>query len=309
MSDTTTAPVETTQAIEPAVSPTIDQQPSNAGTYIPGEQAPQQADTETRARAMGWVPKEQYRGNPEHWKEADEFVRRGEEILPIVQERNRDLTRRLSELEGRINQKDVDHQNSLRKLEGMTVVALQRQREQLLGSYDAAMRNAATLADVERYDQLSRDRDQAVGQFDRTVQERIAPQPQQNQPAPEVRDFMSRNGSWYAPNTALGFEAAAIHQQLLDEHPYMPLADNLARVEQTIKQRHPKKFGITTPAPQPTVSYGAVEGGGQRLPTSANRQRGASDLPADARAQAEKFVKQGLFKDVNEYARDYFAQS
>lgn len=310
MSDLATAPVSETPAAAPVVTEAPEQQ--NQGTYVPGEQVSAPADdTQARARAMGWVPKEEYKGNPDNWRDAGEFVRRGEEILPIVQERNRDLTRKLNELENRLNQKDAEYQTNLSKIERMSAVALHRQREQLQGSYEAAMRQAAASADVDRYDQLSRDRDQAVAQFDRRIQETVNVQPQQQAPQapPEAQAWFEKNKSWFMADQALNMEAQAIHIALQKEHPYMPLADNLERVEKTIKQRYPQKFGMqpTTPTAS-AVSYGAVESGGSRLPSGAgNRQRGASDLPAEARAAAERFVKQGIFKDVNEYAREYWA--
>ncbi|MDE3021603.1 MAG: hypothetical protein KGI54_07055 [Pseudomonadota bacterium] len=38
-----------------------------------------------QAREMGWVPKDEYRSDPKGWRSAEEFVERGEHILPIVQ--------------------------------------------------------------------------------------------------------------------------------------------------------------------------------------------------------------------------------
>jgi len=38
-----------------------------------------------QAKEMGWVPKEEYRGDIKNWRDAGEFVERGEHILPIVQ--------------------------------------------------------------------------------------------------------------------------------------------------------------------------------------------------------------------------------
>lgn len=308
MTDLATAPVSETPAAAPAVTEAPEQQ--NHGTYVPGEQvATQSDDTESRARAMGWVPKEDYKGNPDNWRDAGEFVRRGEEILPIVQERNRDLTRKLNELEARLNQKDVEHQTNLKKIERMSEIALVRQREQLLGSYDQAMRQAAASADVDRYDQLSRDRDQAVSQFDNRIRETVAVQPQQQQPQapPEVQAWVERNKSWFLGDEALNMEAQAVHMGLRKKHPFMSHEENLKEVERTIKQRYPEKFGIQTQQAAPSISYGAVEGGGSRRPSAGGGGKTASDLPAEARAAAERFVKQGIFKDVNEYARDYFA--
>lgn len=39
----------------------------------------------SQAKEMGWVPKDEYRGDKNNWRDADEFVERGEHILPIVQ--------------------------------------------------------------------------------------------------------------------------------------------------------------------------------------------------------------------------------
>jgi hypothetical protein len=46
---------------------------------------------EDRARHMGWVEKERFRGPDDKWVDAATFVRRGEEILPIIQSQNRKL--------------------------------------------------------------------------------------------------------------------------------------------------------------------------------------------------------------------------
>lgn len=44
-----------------------------------------------RARRMGWVDKERFRGPEDKWVDAATFAKRGEEILPIVQSQNRKL--------------------------------------------------------------------------------------------------------------------------------------------------------------------------------------------------------------------------
>lgn len=46
---------------------------------------------EERARHMGWVEKERFRGPEDKWVDAATFVKRGEEILPIIQSQNRKL--------------------------------------------------------------------------------------------------------------------------------------------------------------------------------------------------------------------------
>ena len=41
---------------------------------------------EKSARTLGWVPLEEFRGDPDRWIEADQFVERGTSQLPILRE-------------------------------------------------------------------------------------------------------------------------------------------------------------------------------------------------------------------------------
>ena len=46
---------------------------------------------EIQAKAMGWVPQEDFKGNPDIWKDAESFVKDGYEILPILRERTKKM--------------------------------------------------------------------------------------------------------------------------------------------------------------------------------------------------------------------------
>ena len=47
------------------------------------------------AESQGWVPKERFRGNEADWVDADTFVKRGREILPILRKNNENLVKDL----------------------------------------------------------------------------------------------------------------------------------------------------------------------------------------------------------------------
>ena len=49
------------------------------------------------AESQGWVPKDRFRGNEAEWVDADIFVKRGREILPIVRKHNEDLKKDLAQ--------------------------------------------------------------------------------------------------------------------------------------------------------------------------------------------------------------------
>lgn len=46
---------------------------------------------EDQARSMGWVPQEDWKGDPDKWTSAEEYVERGEQIIPIMRANNRAL--------------------------------------------------------------------------------------------------------------------------------------------------------------------------------------------------------------------------
>lgn len=290
------------------------QEEVSTGIEVPGEapadgaieSAPVVDEVETRARSQGWVPKEEFRGDPDKWRPADEFVKRGEEILPIALERARAAERRVHDLEAEFQQK-------LSRVERVSQLALERQRADLQARYDAAMREAAANGDIERYDALSQGRHQAFQQFDEHVQRQLEAKPEQPAPRqdmpPEIRQtvegWISQN-DWFNRDQELNAVAQQQHMRLLREQPGLSLAENLAATKRYVQQRYPERFGIT---PKPTVQASVESGGGRMSAGAGPRAKGATDLPADVRAVGERFVKQGLFKDLNEYARDYFADN
>lgn len=86
---------------------------------------PERAAFEAEALQLGWVPQEKYKGPPERWKDAPEFVIRGREILGIARANNEKLmgdlavTRQeLAALKGTLSQQSqtvkdlLDHQAS-----------------------------------------------------------------------------------------------------------------------------------------------------------------------------------------------------
>lgn len=268
----------------------------------------QGSDSEARARAMGWVPRDEYRGPAENWRDADEFIRRGEEELPVLRERNRTMADKLTQIENRVQQQERQFQQRLESLDRMHAMSLQRQREQIIGSYEAAKRQAVELGDMDRYDQLNRDQWQAVGQFDQQTQEVYQPPRQEQQqqggmsPADQqvYQEFVSQN-QWFESDPVLNLAMQEAHVRLLQEAPGMSFRENLQRATQEVRQRYPAKFGIQRSA----MNGGpAVEGGGRVAGAGAPR-KGSASLPPEAMAQAKKDVADGLYKNIEEWAAFY----
>lgn len=303
---------------------TMDQelQPgANEGIAVPGEERPVASvesepsapatsdDVETRARAQGWVPKEEFRGDPEKWRDAETFVKRGEELLPVALERSRAAERKAEELAARLAAQERETAEKLARIERASLTALRRQKEQLEASYQHAMRAAVETGDVSRYDQLTRDRVQALDAFETQVNEQIAPPQRQDQPqplAPHVQatlDTWQRANEWFTRDPELAAVATIEHGRLMRDKPGLSLEQNLAETAAYVRRRYPEKFGVTQRMATP-----AVESGNGRMAASVSRGKGAKDLPADVLAVAKRQVAEKLFESVDEFARDFWAQ-
>lgn len=291
----------------------MNQDDTNLGTAIPGEGGPAPAaapvdDLQTRAKSMGWSPREEFRGPAEKWVDAEEFVRRGEEELPVLRERLRTSTSRISALDRELAKQRTEFEDKLQRIEGATAIAIRRQRDELENSYRSAQRDAVLNADQDRYDQLERDRRTAVADYDKQVFEVSRPrEPEARQLPPQVAtavDNWRAENPWFERDQVLNQVAQAIHMDLNQRMPGLDISQNLNEVRKEIAKRFPEKFA----PPSSRSGPAPVEGGSRVAAGTASRGRSAADLPADVRKAGERFVKQGLYKKIDDYAADYWSQ-
>lgn len=299
---------ETAEAEPESQEQNQDQQESEAQQVSP--------ETERKAREMGWVPQQEWRGASEAWRPADEFVKRGEEVLPIVrsnlersQKRVHDLEQQLASLPGKIRAEvDKDYVKRFQRLEHMNEVALQRQRTQLFNEFETEKRRAAADGNTEEYDRLARDQREALANLtdepepeaeispqaeqDTTQQAKQAPQQQVPQ---AVNDWVMRN-SWFDTEQRPGHKAASAfavaHFNELQQAKPWAVEDNLAELENEVRARFPEVFpGYQKPngQTQPQRSHSPqVEGGGRQTGTGAPKEKSWNDIPPDDRKLAER---------------------
>ena len=55
-----------------------------------------QEEVEQKASNLGWVPKEEFRGDPERHVSAERFLERGEKELPLARANNEKLHKELA---------------------------------------------------------------------------------------------------------------------------------------------------------------------------------------------------------------------
>lgn len=278
---------EENKAAEAAEDQTVGDQAEPETEPEAPDNAPQvDPEIEERARRMGWAPQDEFKGDPKRWVDAETFVQRGEEIMPILKANLRQFERDNAELKKTLSDL-TDH------LQRADARAYQR----ALKDIKDQQRKAAESGDVETYDRLERE---AQGVLKEAAQERRQPRQEGGQDVhPDALAWREEN-PWFTRDEEMATFAAAQHELLLQTKPGLTMKENLAEVTRAVKKAYPEKF--TNPRRNTTQ---AVEGN----PGTRRGGNGKSydALPPDAKAACDRLVKQGVLKR-EDYVKDYFSE-
>lgn len=201
---------------------------------------------EERARSMGWHPLEEYRGPPRRWVDAETFIKRGEEELPILRQQNRNLTERfalqerematLREEARRLTQTVRENLELQRKAE-------ERGYQRGLAELKAARRAAIQEGDVARAEAIDNEIDQL--QSARPTAPAPAREPEPAKPEiridPAVTQFVNEN-PWFNADTALNKAMIAQHILVQSLYPNWSMDDQLYEAKQRLIREFPHKF-------------------------------------------------------------------
>jgi uncharacterized cupredoxin-like copper-binding protein len=262
---------------------------ANANTQVD-----QTSDIETKARRLGWLPKEEFRGDPTRWKPADEYVEHGETIIPILKQNTETLHEKLSAQERQIN----EMRQVMIEMRDHTRRNTERMYAQARTDVEAEMRAAVETADTTRFDAAKARMKEIEAPPSYQSNDRQAPA-QAPYVDPVVQRWVADN-SWFNNDIVLNGMAQGIHMQLCRDKPGLSLADNLAEVTREVQARFPEKFGNSRRSDAPAVS---APGGAP--PARRTNKRTFDDLPQDAKDAYTKFSKMMPGYSKEEYLKNY----
>lgn len=240
----------------------------------------QQANpAEEKARAQGWVPKEDFKGDPAKWKDAETFVKHGEDILPVLKERNEHLVKEMQGMKQDFN-KFVEYAKK----------AEERAYQRAIADLEKRELQAVADQDVDAMQALQKERQDLFQNTPKLPEVK-------NEENPLMVAFKERN-KWYESDPELTAEADALGAAFAQRNMAYPAL--LAKVEETMKALHPEKFGNSRREQHPAVEFSNDTG----LPKKRN-ERTYENLPADAKAACEKFIQRGWVKDKEQYLANY----
>ena len=256
---------------------------------------------EEEAQAQGWVPKEKYRGDEADWVDAETFVRRGREILPIVRKNNERLLKELKEAKDAAEEarsaarefkqfQKEQYERKAKELEAQVDQLKQAKRDAISsGDGDRVLAIDDALDDIKEQRQEAK---QAVKEAEAAARE-AEKAPQTLDPA--LNNWLGKN-EWFGTDTRLTGIANGIGEAIRKETGLQGQAF-LDRLDEELAQYVPDKFGKKrTPNPMDSAPAG-------NRPTPKGK-RSYDALPSDAKAACDKFVKQGLMTK-EEYVQSY----
>jgi hypothetical protein len=253
-------------------------------------------EVEQEARVLGWKPKEEFSGDPEQWRDADEFLRRGKEINGFLRKDlekiQRELTRRdqeLAEVRSTVDEFRKYHEQTEDRAYKRALKELQERKKDAIEAGDGE----AVIAVEEEIDGLKEAR---------RAKEATPSKPAADTSGENVKVFQEwvAENQWFADNVDLRATANGFSDIVRVENPNLVGRAFLDEVTKRIKKAFPDRFENPNKS-QPS----AVDGGGSPRPTG-SKKPGYNDLPAEAKAACDKFVKAKLLTQ-EQYVADYFA--
>lgn len=222
------------------------------------------------ASELGWVPKDQFRGDPEKWRPADEFIKAGRDIQQTVSRELRSVKQQVERF-GRVSAQLLEDKVAERD------AYWQQQRAQAVEEGDLA---AVDRADAER---------QKLRQ--------TAPQVQQG--PPEVEDWIGRN-EWFKKDPLAQMRAKEISDGLA-RNGVTDVSEQLRQVERAIRREFPEHFPAKAKDPP------ATQTGLSRKAAPSNRAKGFADMPAESQQMAKDMVRRNPSVTLEAIAASYWA--
>lgn len=223
-----------------------------------GNEEEQQPTVEELAAKAGWVPKDQFRGDPEKWRPAHDYLLVGKETVSK-------LGRKLNDMESTMSRMTQVSESFYQE-------RLQEQEARLL----AQRREAIEAGDVETVDTIDKQRDTLKQRYNGA----------NGKPA-ELTQF-ERENEWLGKDK----RATSLAVTVCDENQHLPVAEQLRLAREEVHRRFPEY------APKQVKEQAQVNQPDSRTSGKRSGKKGFNDLPPEAQKAARHFEDtHGIAKD------------
>jgi hypothetical protein len=242
---------------------------------------------EEQARVQGWVPQDEWDGPADKWVDAETFVEKGRERNSVLRNENDALRRELREFRGELKRKFA------------TLEAAERRGyETALAEMESRRLQAVEDGDIASFAQIDRELDK--------MKKDVAPAGDLAKRAEDAYLDFRESNTWYdRANLASASETEQEARLFADR-----LADRWVK-DGRHKMLEPEDFyteiAAETKKKFPALGLRKKAASDVSAPTGNRGPRGNTfaDLPAEAKAMADKLVSRGILKSRAEYVKTY----
>lgn len=243
-----------------------------------------------QARTLGWKPQDEFKGNAEDWVDADAFLAAREDNLAIAKRDSKRLSRENSEL----TRKLANAQKMIDTLKGFE----QKAYERALNDLKAQQKQAVRDGDEEAHDRISKELDELRDSVTEAKGEKK--QVDQREYRKVFGEWLADN-DWYAKDEVRRTYADSVIADLGPLEDYAGTTEEwLGEIAERTAARFAKKEKA---AADPKVN---PVGGANGMRQPGAKGKSYTDMPADAKQMADMMVRQGIFKDKDAYAKEYW---
>lgn len=246
-----------------------------------GDDPPELSEVEQIAQEMGWSPEDEWRGDPEKWVDAKTFLRTGQTIHKKTLERQ-----------------DAQIAEMRQVIDGFAGQYQRGQKaayERAIADLKAQQRAAVAEGDTEAFDRIQPQIDALGEEIAASSKPNGAEKPNPDND-PNFIAFHAQN-TWYGEDIEMTAYAEQIAPIVARKTGYGP------SFYETIAAETKKKFADrfrNARRERPASVEGAGAGAGNRR----SGKKGYQDLPPEAKAACDRYVKQGVLTQ-EQYVADY----
>lgn len=247
-------------------------------------------EIEKDARHFGWVPKEEFRGDQDSWVDAETFVKRGKEINPILRSNNERLKKELQEATAKHDKELAELRAAAEEFKAFQKDSYERKQKQLQDELQALKlqrKEAMRENDVDLVEEIE-DRIEAVKE-EQSFKPEVKELPKEEKTVvldPALSEWMSEN-KWFGTDVENTEIANVLGAAVRREFPNLTGKAFLDKLDERIDSRLPDVRGKKS-GQRDTVDSSTTRG------SSTTKKKSYENLPADAKAACDKYVKQKL---------------
>lgn len=232
---------------------------------------------EEQALDEGWVPKDKWKGNPDEWRSAREFVARGELIKKISY-----LNKKLDHVTRDLSLVAEHHSKYVEREKKRTTESLLGEKRKALedGDHDKVINIDQQLLDTMQ------DPPPVLNQQDSRGDQKEA-----------FSTFLGQN-KWYQNDDELTDVADTMGVGYFNKHPDKTYEEIYNFVHKQIRKAYPEKFNRDVDLPIVNTTKRLTQG---HVPRGKGSKYTADNLTSFQRQIAERFIQSGAVKDLQEY--------